>query len=253
MEPWFAFQVGVVRGVKVVIVRSHGSGLELAGVGMSGDDSMKSAAPWLGVVFGLGIGFLVANWSSQSGPRLIAANNDRYGDYVLVTGASSVNPVEPMDAIWMLDYRSGKLLASVVDRQVGKIAGWAEADLMAEFGLAPRQEVHFLMTTGNIALGQSALYVAEITTGKFGVYTIGANPNGQGLLIRRHDMAIFRAKGKQGLGAGLPAPQMNIPPVNAPIAPVPIPAANPAVKPAGDVPVKVIPIDPKVLPGPKTK
>jgi hypothetical protein len=53
--------------------------------------------------------------------------------------------------------------------------------------------VHFLMTTGTIAQGQAALYVAETTTGKFGVYTLGPDPAGQqGLVIRRHDMVLFR-------------------------------------------------------------
>ncbi|VTR99943.1 hypothetical protein [Tuwongella immobilis] len=205
---------------------------------------MKSLSPWLGVVFGLGMGLGLAAWHSYSTPKLIAANNDRYGDYVLVTGAASINPVEPMDAIWMLDYRSAKLLASIVDKNTGKVVGWAEADLMAEFGLAPRDQVHFLMTTGNIALGQSALYIAEVTTGKFGVYTLGANPNGQGLLIRRHDLSSFRAKAIRP-GAGIPQPQINVPPAN-PALP------NGAPNPVG-APVPVIPVQPKAIPGPMTK
>ena len=51
-----------------------------------------------------------------------------------------------------------------------------------------------MMTTGNIAQGQAALYVAETTTGKFGVYTLGNDPTGvqQGLVIRRHDLTTFR-------------------------------------------------------------
>ena len=63
-----------------------------------------------------------------------------------------------------------------------------------EFNLPPRQNVHFLMTTGQISQGQSALYLAETTTGKFGVYTLGPRPDGQpGMVIRRHDMTSFRA------------------------------------------------------------
>jgi len=51
------------------------------------------------------------------------------------------------------------------------------------------------MTTGTIAQGQAALYVAEVTTGKFGVYSMGPNPEGTGgLIIRRHDLTTFRAK-----------------------------------------------------------
>jgi hypothetical protein len=97
----------------------------------------------------------------------------------------------------MLDYRAGKLLGTVVDRNLGKIIGWAEVDLVNEFGLPPRQDVHFLMTTGQINDGQSALYVAEVNSGKFAVYTMGMRPDRQpGLIIRRHDLVFFRQQAK---------------------------------------------------------
>jgi hypothetical protein len=76
----------------------------------------------------------------------------------------------------------------------GKFVGWAELNLVQDFGIPPKQNVHFLMTTGMIAQGQSALYVAETTSGKFSVYTMGADPAGQqaGLVIRKHDATTFR-------------------------------------------------------------
>ena len=126
-------------------------------------------------------------------PRTVLAANDRYEDYILCTGAVGISPKAPTDGVWLLDYRSGKLLGTVIDRVQGKIVGWADLDLVSEFGLPPRQHVHFLMTTGNVAHGQAALYVAETTTGKFGVYTMGPRSDGQaGLSIRRHDMVSFR-------------------------------------------------------------
>jgi hypothetical protein len=80
---------------------------------------------------------------------------------------------------------------------VGKIVGWAELDLVAEFNLPPRQNVHFLMTTGQIAQGQSALYLAETTTGKFAVYTMGVRLDNQpNVFIRRHDLVMFRQNPK---------------------------------------------------------
>lgn len=121
------------------------------------------------------------------------AANDRYEDYVICTGPVSVMPRALTDGVWLLDYRSGKLLGTVIDRTSGKIIGWAEVDLVTEFSLAPRQNVHFIMTTGSIAQGQAALYIAETNTGKFGVYTMGARPDGQaGITLRRHDMVLFR-------------------------------------------------------------
>jgi hypothetical protein len=122
-----------------------------------------------------------------------ASANDRYQDYIMCTGAVAVNPRAPTDGVWMLDYRSGKLLGTVIDRTIGKIVGWAEVDLVTEFNLPPKGDVHFMMTTGTIAQGQAALYVAEVTSGRFGVYTMGPAPDAGGIIIRRHDLTTFRA------------------------------------------------------------
>src|SRR5262245_24860805 len=124
---------------------------------------------------------------------LARAGNDRYEDYILCTGAVAVNPRSPTDGVWLLDYRAGKLLGTLIDRVNGKIIGWAQLDLVNEFAIPPRQNVHFMMTTGMIAQGQAALYVAETSTGKFAVYTMGQRPDGQaGVMIKRHDMVLFR-------------------------------------------------------------
>lgn len=131
--------------------------------------------------------------------RFARAANDRFEDYILCTGPVAITPRAPTDGVWLLDYRSGKLLGTVIDRNVGKIIGWAEVDLVSEFAIAPRQNVHFMMTTGNIAQGQAALYIAETTTGKLGVYSMGPRPDGQtGVLIRRHDLVPFRQPPKPG-------------------------------------------------------
>ena len=87
----------------------------------------------------------------------------------------------------------GKLLGTVIDRNQGKIVGWAEVDLVTEFGLPPHKDVHFMMTTGMVAQGQAALYVAETTSGKFGVYSMGLWLDGQaGVMIERHHLVLFR-------------------------------------------------------------
>jgi hypothetical protein len=145
---------------------------------------------WLmvGIILGgVGVGLTVG----RSNEALAA--NDRFEDYILCTGAVNVTPRVPTDGVWLLDYRAGKLLGTVIDRLSGKIIGWAEVDLVTEFGLPPRQNVHFMMTTGTISQGQAALYVAEVTSGKFGVYTMGPRPDGQaGVMIKRHDLVLFR-------------------------------------------------------------
>jgi hypothetical protein len=126
--------------------------------------------------------------------ELHAGGSDRYEDYIMCTGAASVNQKVPTDGVWLLDYRGGKLLATVIDKTSGKITGWADLDLPTEFGIPPKQNVHFMMTTGTITQGQSALYVAETNSGKFGVYTLGPDATGTSLVIRRHDLTTFRTK-----------------------------------------------------------
>src|SRR5881392_827208 len=129
---------------------------------------------WMGVGIVLGVLGAGLFWG-RGNPAL--AYNDRFEDYVMCTGPVSVMRNSTTDGIWLLDYRGGKLLATMVNRPAGKLFGWAEMDLLSEFGLAPRQNVHFLMTTGSIAPGQAALYVAETSSGKLGVYTMGPRPD----------------------------------------------------------------------------
>ena len=156
---------------------------------------MKTTIGLLGVLVGAAVG-LAAGWLLFSPATTAQAGNDRFEDYILTTGPVSVGPVGPdLDGVWLLDYRAGKLLGTVVNRQTGKITGWAEVDLVTEFGAPPRADVHFLMTTGAVARGQSALYVAETTTGKLGVYTmVVADGPRPAVVIRRHDMVPFRAQ-----------------------------------------------------------
>lgn len=156
---------------------------------------MNDRRRWLWLGAGLLLGAFSAICYLGQQPRATAGSNDRYDDYILCTGAVASNPKAPTDGVWLLDYRAGKLLGTVINRSVGKIVGWAELDLVSEFDLPPRQNVHFLMTTGNFALGQSALYLAETTSGKFGVYTMGVRLDSQpSVYIRRHDLVLFRQK-----------------------------------------------------------
>jgi hypothetical protein len=146
---------------------------------------------WLTVGLVLGGGG-IALYLGQSRPAL-ASTGDRFEDYIMCTGSVYTIPRQPTDGVWLLDYRAGKLLGTVIDRNSGKVNGWAEVDLVAEFGLPPRQNVHFMMTTGQISTQQAALYVAETTSGKFAVYSMGPRPDGQpGITIRRHDLVWFR-------------------------------------------------------------
>jgi hypothetical protein len=154
---------------------------------------MKDVGRFVWLAVGLVLGAVtVGAYLGQSKPAQ-AACGDRFEDYIMCTGTVAVAPNAPTDGVWLLDYRTGKLLGTVIDRLAGKIVGWAEVDLVTEFNIPPKTNVHFLMTTGQISAGQAALYVAETTTGKFGVYTMGPRQDAQpGFTIRRHDLVMFR-------------------------------------------------------------
>lgn len=161
---------------------------------------------------GFGLGTLTAVLYMGE-PRPVEARTDRYHDFIIATGAATTNARVPTDGVWLLDYRSGKLLGTVIDRNVGRVVGWAEVDLVEQFQIQPGEDVHFMMTTGNVARGQAALYLAEVKTGKFGVFTMGPGPLGQGIQIYRNDLTTFRARQPVQPGQPVPAAQAINPPL----------------------------------------
>jgi hypothetical protein len=173
---------------------------------------MTDAGRLAALALGLLGGMLVAFACLRDGAPARAGDTDHFEDYGLCTGAINVeyflkerrwspdakafkwsrDPVN-IDGIWLLDYRTGRLLATACDKTEGKILGWAEVDLVNEFHVAPRQTVHFAMTTGQVGPGQAALYIMETTTGQMGIYTMAPKADGtSGVIILRHDVSPFR-------------------------------------------------------------
>jgi hypothetical protein len=172
---------------------------------------MRETSRLLVLALGLLGGVCVTALAWRHGQAVRAGDTDRFEDYALCTGAWSAEwkstsrwdpsaqayhwhrEAVPIEGVWLLDYRSGKLLGTACDRMAGKIVGWAEVDLVQEFGVAPRQTVHFAMATGTVAPGQAALYITETTTGQLAVYTMQPRPDGApGVIILRHDKGTFR-------------------------------------------------------------
>jgi hypothetical protein len=166
---------------------------------------MRMKRGMLFLVLGVAVG-LAGGWLLFGQIRSAQAANDRYQDYIITTGPASVGLVGPdLDGVWLLDYRAGKLLGTVVNRVSGKISGFAEVDLVKEFGIPPRTDCHFMMTTGVITRGQAALYIVEVNSGRFGVYTMVPGEHAAlagGIQIRRHDMVAFRAPQQQAKAEG---------------------------------------------------
>lgn len=166
---------------------------------------MRKGIGLLGLAIGVMFG-LAAGWILFGAARPAAAGNDRYEDYILCTGPVFVGAAGSpangeLDGVWLLDYRQGKLKGTCVNRLTGKIGAWAEMDLVRDFELQPKGNVHFMMTTGTVAKNQSALYVVETLSGKMGIYTMAASegpmPN---TVLRRHDLTNFRQPRKADEG-----------------------------------------------------
>ncbi|MEO6811314.1 MAG: hypothetical protein ABI353_19560 [Isosphaeraceae bacterium] len=165
----------------------------------------------IALLLGLVLGALFAGVRA---PRLLAHGGDRWGDTVVASGAIGMkfNPITKAqvieEAIYYLNYTTGKLLVSVPSMRQGAagtqvVGEFAERDLVRDFGLAPGTAPHFLMTTaslGSLGDGTAPLFVFETTTGQVAVYrvtTMIATANGTlkptfELLERRTDPHLGR-------------------------------------------------------------
>lgn len=137
------------------------------------------------LLVGLGLGWLGAG---HRPPVLKAEGSDRYGDYSLTTGTVSMQYNErtkvqsPQEALFFLDYRGAKLLAtipilrsSLAGSQI--LEGFVERDLAADFklNLETGPAPHFLMTAGALGAygsGYSPLFVFETTSKQVAVYRV---------------------------------------------------------------------------------
>jgi hypothetical protein len=137
------------------------------------------------LVVGVVLGWALAGLRTAP---LLAGAGDRSGESIVATGPVLVRYDEgakapiPYDAIYLLDYKAGRLLATIPTfRQTTKsteiIDKFVERDLVADFKLEPEtgRPPHFLMTTGSLGpytSGWAPLYVFETTTNQVGIYRI---------------------------------------------------------------------------------
>ncbi len=138
------------------------------------------------LAFGLALGW---GWASLPRPVARASGGDRWGESILMSGPVLVRYNEgtkvqiPQDALYYLDYKGGRLLATIPSfrhqspEAIKMLDRFAERDLVADFKIdldnGPRP--HFLMTTGALGSyseGCSPLFVFESTTNQVAVYTL---------------------------------------------------------------------------------
>ena len=143
----------------------------------------------LTLVVGLSVG---SGLSAVRLPALRASGGDHSGETVMACGPVATAyhaklrvQVTP-DALYYLDYRGGRLLASVpTPRQTAAgtrvLDDFAARDLVADFRIGPGVVPHFLMTVGGLGIsgdGWSPLYVVETATGQVAAYRVQAQAVG---------------------------------------------------------------------------
>lgn len=133
---------------------------------------------------------VVLGWFLAGTPRpaLLAHGGDRWGDTIVTSGPIMIRYDERLkaplaqDALYYLDYRGGRLLATVPSYQQSGgstrlLDTFAERDLIADFKLntegGPRP--HFVMTTGALGTyseGWAPLFVFETSTNQVATYKV---------------------------------------------------------------------------------
>ena len=135
----------------------------------------------LGVGIGLAIG--AVSFGVATRPLQAGGGSDRAGESIVASAvvSSVYNPgtktMIEQDGLFYLDYRSGRLLASVPELQTNGnsrhvLGGFAERDLVKDFRLEPGGAPKFLMTSGKLSEGWSPIFVFETTTGQAAVYRL---------------------------------------------------------------------------------
>jgi hypothetical protein len=139
----------------------------------------------LALAGGLIVGTIVSGTRS---PRLIAGGGDRSGDSIVATGPVTIGYDEglkvqiPHEAVYLLDYKGGRLLATIPSYRKGVgpaklVDSFVERDLVADFklDLETGPKPHFLMTSGGLgaySAGWAPLYVFETVSNQLAIYRV---------------------------------------------------------------------------------
>jgi hypothetical protein len=138
----------------------------------------------LALTLGIALGWVLAN---HRPPTVRAGGGDRHADDILTSGPVAIEynsltkTQAQKDALYFLDYRGARLLATVPTQRESMggarlIDGFIERDLAADFKIEERGvSPHFLMTTGSLGAygeGWSPLFVFETTTKQVAAYKV---------------------------------------------------------------------------------
>ena len=134
----------------------------------------RNRSGWL--ILGLIVGLLIGSSLPYSPAHAVAT--DRFDNFAICTGQVT----QGLEALYVLDFLTGQLKAGVLSPQSGKFSALYVRDIGRDLGVNPQQNPKFLMVSGDAQIQargagmnrgtSSVLYVAELSTGRIGVYTI---------------------------------------------------------------------------------
>ncbi len=148
----------------------------------------------MGSLLFMGLGMVLGWLGSEVRPGPMQASTvDRTGNCIVATGPVLVEYDEgtrssiPLEALYFLDYKGARLLATVPSykgqgTKTQILDRFAERDLAADFGLDGDARPRFLMATGSLGrynAGWAPLYVFETTTGQVAVYRMKVGDYGK--------------------------------------------------------------------------
>lgn len=125
----------------------------------------------IGLLAGLGIATL---WPHE---QARATAVDRDAQFAMTT--CQVAPIDPVEAVFVLDFLTGSLKGAVLNRTTGLFASFYFRDLPQDFQIDPKKEAHYCIITGNAQMAinnaanppaTSVVYVGELTTGRIIAY-----------------------------------------------------------------------------------
>jgi len=129
------------------------------------------------VVF-LVVGLVLGNLWPQT--PLHTTATDRTDTYAIATGFLD----QDVEAVYWLDFLTGDLTAAVLGRRPGTFGAVYRYNVLRDLQVDPTKNPKFLLVTGladvprsggRIQPARSAVYVAEITTGKMAAYLVPWN------------------------------------------------------------------------------
>ena len=131
---------------------------------------MNQSAVWMlaGLMLGLGIALFMNGQPAQ------ATATDHTEDFAIATG----HVTQDLEAVYILDFKTGSLLGTVMNRQSGKFTNFYKRELAVDFQLGAKAKPKFIMVTGTMQNATStvpiyhALYVAELNSGKLASYAM---------------------------------------------------------------------------------